>query len=84
VIRDGDDPDRLHLETGMIAGGRYARRRLRGDPGALYAAIAGTMDELASTVDRDEGRRSLEWYRRLDEVDLLVPIHPKGHRGGVR
>jgi hypothetical protein len=74
VIREGDDPAALLLETGTIAGGRYARRRLRGDPDALYADIPEAMDELVSAASIDASRPCLEWYRRLDEVDLLVPI----------
>ena len=74
VIRDGDDPAALQLEIGTIAGGRYARRRLRGDPDALYADIPAAMEELALAASIDASRPCLEWYRRLDEVDLLVPI----------
>jgi hypothetical protein len=74
VIRDGDDPATLGLDTGTIAGGWYVRRRLRGDPDALYADIPEAMEELASAASIDSSRPCLEWYRRLDEVDLLVPI----------
>ena len=74
VLRQGDDPAALRLETGTIAGGRYLRQRLRGEPDALYGAIPRTMQELTSAATVDTSRRCLEWYRRLDEVDLLVPI----------
>jgi hypothetical protein len=72
--RDGDDPATLGLDTGTIAGGWYVRRRLRGDPDALYADIPEAMEELASAASIDPSRPRLEWYCRLDEVDLLVPI----------
>jgi hypothetical protein len=32
------------------------------------------MEELASAASIDPSRPRLEWYCRLDEVDLLVPI----------
>ena len=62
------------LERGTIPGGRYARSRLRGEPPAVYELIGPTLDELAATVDVDAARPFIEHYRRLDEIDLLVPV----------
>lgn len=62
------------LETGMLPGGRYLRARLRGDPPGVYELVGPTFDELAREAKPDESRPSLEWYRRHDEIDLLLPV----------
>jgi hypothetical protein len=73
-LREGDDPRRLGLELGALAGGRYARVRLTGDPPAVYALIAPAMERLARRPDSDPGRPSVEFYRRRDVIDLLQPV----------
>jgi GyrI-like small molecule binding domain len=75
-IRENDEPAPLGLETGTIPGGAYLRARLRGDPPAVYERIAPTFDALIrSAADaHDESRPSIEFYRRLDEIDLLLPV----------
>jgi hypothetical protein len=72
-VREGDDlvPG---LESGALPGGRYLRARLRGDPPGIYERIKPTFDALVSQAKPDERRPSLEWYRRHDEIDLLLPI----------
>ena len=72
-MRDGDEPVPA-LESGTLPGGRYLRARLRGEPPALYERIGPTFDELMQHAKPDESRPSLEWYRRRDEIDLLLPI----------
>ena len=72
--QDGDDAGALGLEDGTLAGGRYARERLEGEPPALYGLIKPTMERLAGRPDRDPSRPELEFYRRHDVIDLLVPI----------
>ena len=72
--RDGDDPAALGLETGTLPGGRYARRRLRGEPPAIYAQIAPAFDQLARRPDRDDTRPGIEFYRSRDVIDLLLPV----------
>ena len=62
------------LESCTLPGGRYLRARLRGEPPALYERIGPTFDELAKAAKPDTSRPSLERYRRLDEIDLLLPI----------
>jgi hypothetical protein len=73
-IRDDDDPDALGLEVGTLPGGRYARVRLEGEPPALYRRIAPSFERLSARPDRDPGRHGIEFYRRHDAVDLLLPI----------
>ena len=73
-VGDGDDAPRLGLELGTLAGGRYARARLSGDPPAVYALIAPAMEALAQRTDADPERPSIEFYRRHDVIDLLQPV----------
>jgi hypothetical protein len=72
--REGDDPAELGLETGKLPGGRYLRARLRGEPPAVYERIAPTFDALVRLATPDETRPSIEFYRRRDEIDLLLPV----------
>jgi hypothetical protein len=72
--QDGDDPRALDLEDGTIAGGRYVRERLEGEPPAVYRLIKPTMERLADRPDRDPSRPEIEFYRRHDVIDLLVPV----------
>jgi hypothetical protein len=76
VLRPGDDPYALGLESGTLPGGKYARVRLKGEPPAVYELIPPTMERLAERPDRDPARPQLEFYRRRDEIDLLVPVLP--------
>ena len=71
-IREGDDPRALGLEVGELPGGRYARVRLKGSD--LSHLIAPTFDRLAQRRDHDPNRPGIEFYRRHDVIDLLLPI----------
>jgi hypothetical protein len=72
-VREGDElvPG---LESGTLPGGRFLRARLRGEPPGVYERIAPTFDELTRQAKADDSRPSLEYYRRNDEIDLLLPI----------
>lgn len=72
--RPEDDADALGLEDGTIAGGRYARERLEGEPPEVYRLIQPTMERLAARPDRDPSRPEVEFYRRHDVIELLVPV----------
>jgi hypothetical protein len=74
-LREDDDPEALGLDLGTVAGGRYARQRLQGEPPAVYALIAPAFQELALRPDRDQGRPGIEFYRRRDVIDLLQPVN---------
>lgn len=69
-----DDAAALGLDSATLPGGRYLRVRLQGEPPAVYERIGPTFAELASTADTDHSRPSLEFYRRYDEIDLLLPV----------
>lgn len=70
----GDDANALGLETGTLAGGRYARVRLEGQPPAVYELIGPAFAQLAQRRDRDPSRLEIEFYRRHDVIDLLLPV----------
>ncbi len=72
-IRDGDELVD-GLESGTLPGGRYLRARLSGEPPALYERIGPTFDEMARQTQPDESRPGLEYYRRHDEIELLLPL----------
>jgi hypothetical protein len=73
-VREADDPAALGLLTGTIAGGRYLRLRLEGEPPAIYGRIAPSFDQLARQAEPDPTRPSIEYYRRRDVIDLLLPV----------
>jgi hypothetical protein len=65
--------ERGDLEEGVVPGGAYARARLRGEPPAVYDEIAPAYEALEA-AGRDPDRPGIEYYRRRDEIDVLVPI----------
>jgi predicted transcriptional regulator YdeE len=74
VVMQDEDASDLGLTEGVLPGGRYAKTTLRGEPDEIYPRIGATFDELAGAVSHDRERPSLEFYRRRDEVVLLLPI----------
>jgi hypothetical protein len=71
---DADEPGTLGLSEAVIPGGAYLRATLTGRPPAVYAHIAPAFDELEKHADADPSRPLVEFYRRYDEIDLLVPV----------
>jgi hypothetical protein len=53
----------------------YLRVCLRGEPPEIYEQIAPRMAELEASTARDEDRPMIEFYRRRNEIDLLVRAH---------
>jgi hypothetical protein len=74
VLRAGDDPAAFGAERGTLPGGLYARVRLHGDPPDIYEQIGPTAQRLAQRPDADHTRPTLEYYRRHDVIDVLVPL----------
>jgi DNA gyrase inhibitor GyrI len=72
ALQEDDDPEALGLGRGVLPGGVYRRARLKGE--GVFDQIARTFDKLAAEGEIDETRPWVEFYRRHDEVDLLVPI----------
>ena len=73
-ILAGDHAARLGLESGVIPGGRYLCATVRGPQPAAYALLTPTFAELQRTAERDKTRPSIEYYRRHDRIDLLMPV----------
>ena len=73
-LREGDDAQALGVETGELPGGRYLRARLQGEPPAVYVRIGPIFTALLERETPDETRPSIEFYRRHDEIDLLLPL----------
>jgi hypothetical protein len=74
VVRPDDDPSEFGAERGTLAGGRYACVRLHGEPPGVYEEIGPTAERLTQRSDADHTRPTLEYYRRRDLVDVLVPV----------
>ena len=73
-VGERDDPAALGFESGTLAGGTYLRTRLSGEPPALYEQISPTFAALAQTALPDLTRPSIEFYRRRDQIELLLPV----------
>ncbi|MET8529413.1 GyrI-like domain-containing protein [Micromonospora sp. NPDC005172] len=73
-LRAGDDPARLGLQSGVVPGGQYLSATIRGSQPAAYALLTPTFEQLRRSGDRDDTRPSIEYYRRHDRSDLLMPI----------
>jgi hypothetical protein len=73
-VRQDDRPEGMGLEVGALPGGRYLRVTLQGEPPAVYELIAPTFERLAKRADADPSRPGIEFYRRRDTIDLLLPI----------
>ena len=73
-IRDSDEAGCLGLDSGVIAGGSFICATVRGPQPAVYAHLESTFEELQHTADWDRSRPSLEYYRRHDRIDVLMPV----------
>ena len=73
VLR-ADDPAAFGAVRGTLPGGRYVCVRLHGEPPAVYEQIGPTAQRLAQRPDADRQRPTLEYYRRRDVTDVLVPV----------
>jgi hypothetical protein len=68
-----DDPAQLDLQEDVLPGGRYLKETLKGEPPQLYGRIGPAFEAMLAAAEGDESRPSLEFYRRHDEVVLLLP-----------
>ena len=72
LLQPGDEPAG-GLQVGRIPGGHYRRARIKDDE--PFPLIPGAFDALeAAGPVANDGRPYIEFYRRHDEVDCLVPI----------
>jgi hypothetical protein len=72
--RAGDDPAALGLASGVIPGGTYLCATIRGPQPQAYDLLTPTHEELLRRGAHDASRPSIEFYRRDDRVDVLLPV----------
>ena len=72
--RVGDDAAALCLKTDVIPGGPYLCATIRGPQPAAYALRTPAHKELQRKSERDPTRPTIEYYRRHDRIDLLMPV----------
>ena len=72
-----DDPNRMKLETGVIPGGRYARRKIANWEKVIREGQLPRISKEftnAHAHEADPGRFTLEFYRSQAELLLCVPV----------
>ncbi len=77
-ITESDDPVRVQLETAVIPGGKYARRKIIGwqkivSEGRLADVFEEFVHANEHYIDFSEVRPALEFYRSHEELVLLMP-----------
>jgi hypothetical protein len=72
--REGDVAQELGLEDGVLPGGKFVAERLTGSPPAVYELIKPTIERLTAENPWDTSRPLIEFYRRHDVIDILLPI----------
>jgi hypothetical protein len=71
-----DDPIAMELDTGIIPGGRYARRKVQDWEQKIRASeLPRIYHDLVKAHEFDSTRPSLEFYRSQTELWLFVPVH---------
>ncbi|HTP55358.1 MAG TPA: hypothetical protein VML53_01665 [Thermoplasmata archaeon] len=74
-----DDPTRLGLETAVIPGGRYVRRKVfHWEEIVAAGKMPELADDLARRNDVDPSRPTIEFYRSQTELHVLLPVRGSG------
>jgi len=73
-IKENDDPGSLGLKTGVIPGGLYVCKILKGKYRDLLRVIAPTFERLSQQYSVDSKRPSIEYYKSFTEFALYLPI----------
>jgi hypothetical protein len=73
-----DDPERMGLEPGRLPGGRYVRRKVfEWEPIVRAGKLGEIFQDMVRLHEPDATRPSLEYYRSMTELHLLLPVtHP--------
>ncbi len=72
---ESDDPNKMQLETGVIPGGKYVRRKIIDWEKIIRAGqLPKVFHEFTVAHDVDPSRFSIEFYRSQDELQLFVPV----------
>jgi hypothetical protein len=70
---DTDDPEKMHLDNGVLPGGWYVRRKVtEWEP--KISQFPEIFSDLAKGQEVDPTRPSLEFYRSRIELHLLLPV----------
>jgi hypothetical protein len=70
-----DEPAKMGVETGVIPGGLYVRRKLAEWEKVIAAGKLGThFQELHQLYRADPDRPEVEFYRSMAEMHLLMPV----------
>lgn len=70
-----EDPAALGLEVGTIPGGKYVRRRVWDWESVVAAGMMKAIsEEFARGYVLDPERPSIEFYRSMNELHLLLPL----------
>lgn len=82
LLLDEEHPDDLGLERITVPGGRYARTLVR-DWGSRIPELPTIVGQLESDIGHsgleiDRTRPWLEFYRRIDELLVLLPVAAEG------
>jgi len=73
---EGDNPDSMQLDIGIIPGGKYARRKISDwESKVREGQLPRLFQEMIETYDVDLNRPSIEFYRSQTELQLLLPVH---------
>jgi hypothetical protein len=71
----GDDPAQMGLETGILPGGLYVRRKLYNWEDIIAAGKLGDhFREMIQTHGIDRSRPEIEHYRSMTQLNLLLPV----------
>jgi hypothetical protein len=76
-----DDPLAWEVETGVIPGGLYLRRRLVGSEEHI-PHLPRLFREMIESSDLDDQRPSVEFYRSQTELQLLLPVRSRSRAAG--
>jgi len=72
-----EDPVALALESATLPGGRYVRRRVWDWESVVVAGkMKEVSEEFAQGYSLDPERPSLEFYRSMKELHILLPLAP--------
>lgn len=74
VALEGDIPEDWQLERYTIPGGEYAYRKIHGEHDELTQQIPSIFEDMKAGHTVDPERPYIEFYKRLDEFRLYLPI----------
>ena len=73
AIIEGDNPKVMGLDTWVIPGGKYEKRKIKNWEQNLEQ-IGKTFEAMMKEVSIDHTRPAIEIYRSMEEMFALVPI----------